>query len=129
MSDFRLVKVKVHVRYDDGRPGWFEADLSPDCRNVVIGVDAVGIAGSYDPPERDQLLLPIAEQDFETAAADTGLEPQQRAGGVRDEPPAQAGGGTKTRSAESSTTYAAQISGKTPDVCEYVNGKWYCWPS
>lgn len=125
--DYSIIKVRVRVRYADGKPGWFEAVLSPDCRNVVIGLDAVGIAGSYDPPTRPRLLEPISEQEFNEPmgmGGDGGSEAVE--GGIRKATMARSADEPTLRSAQYASTDTT-MAARTPDVCEYINGRWYCW--
>ena len=129
MRDYRIIKVRVRVRYlDNGQSEWFEADLDPDCRDVVIGLDAAGIAGSYDPPRQPRLLEPIPEPEFEAPLEVMNRDEAVRSVSTRKQQAKSAAEPTgSTQYQMMSTTTTSATTTRLPDSCQYINGRWYCW--
>jgi hypothetical protein len=142
MSHYKIRQILVQVEYDDGKRVWFGSEFPDGCRTVTLGLDAYGTAGTYFPPPAERPGLVRVEEGVtltEEGVITSSGHPTTHGGRKRPRTePVEAEGDAATldepamayRSAATATDgdramgLAVEV---TPDICEYRNGKWYCW--
>lgn len=116
-----IKQIVVQVEYEGGATAWYGATLGDGCRTVIVGADAYGAAGTYYEPGHPGFL-----EVSPPAFADRPVLPPEELVGQRPKLYGMAESGTEPEF-QAVARPLPDEGAALPPLCEYINGKWYCW--